>query len=403
MPCTIFEDAGPFTKKLSCNVVSFGGLFGRGGDKLSQFPICAYLKVKESADDHAAMWSPILKDFEDLAIRGVGPWKFFLLFAKSDLEVRTVSWGLPSYNGPQPCTECLADRDTSATGNPFTDLRPGASWRRTELASTEAFLARARLPLHPLLTSSFFWRGFLPLDAMHLLDCHGVTNNLGGSIIHYLVQSCHALGRNQQVRMLAINTRMADWQRGQPGISRMPPLRLSNLVENEWSCLSGPVVKAANTRALTPFLQILAQECFTSGSEYDRLVQRVVKCLCRVYELLYSAGIFFLPDELAELRRCLIRFGTAWQQLRAIASRNGLMQWHMSPKLHISQHLATQAAIMNPRYCQNYTEESCIGSTTAVWRRSAVGRYRASAQRLVLIKRVVALFIRFEGILPADE
>ena len=74
-----------------------------------------------------------------------------------------------------------------------------------------------------------------------------------------------------------------------------------------------------------------------------------------------------------------------------------------SPKVHISQHMASQVLVMNPRYCQNYTEESGIGSSTAVWRRSAVGRYRASAQRSVLLKRVAALFIRFEGILPADE
>ena len=77
VPCTLHEDAGPFTKQLSCNVVSFGCLFGRGGDTLTQFPITAYLKTKQSADDTTAMWAPILRDFEELASVGVGPWKFF--------------------------------------------------------------------------------------------------------------------------------------------------------------------------------------------------------------------------------------------------------------------------------------------------------------------------------------
>ena len=165
-----------------------------------------------------------------------------------------------------------------------------------------------------------------------------------------------------------------------------------------WTCRES----RQHSGACSFFLQ-LAEEFYSSASEHDRLVQRAARSLNKLYEIIYSAGIFLTAEEQQELRRCLVRFGTAFQQLREIASREERMQWHISPKVHISQHLAGQAAVMNPRYCQNYTEESGIGTTAAVWHRSAVGRYRASAQRLVLIKRAVALFIRFEGILPADE
>ena len=67
--------------------------------------------------------------------------------------------------------------------------------------------------------------------------------------------------------------------------------------------------------------------------------------------------------------------------------------------VHMSQHFKKQCDIMNARWCQNYLEESGIGSTAAVWRHSVVGKYRASIQRFALLKKVVALAVRFEGIL----
>ena len=44
VPLTLHEDAGPYSKKKSTNVVSFNGLFGTGGEKLCQFVICSWIK-----------------------------------------------------------------------------------------------------------------------------------------------------------------------------------------------------------------------------------------------------------------------------------------------------------------------------------------------------------------------
>ena len=45
---------------------------------------------------------------------------------------------------------------------------------------------------------------------------------------------------------------------------------------------------------------------------------------------------------------------------------------------------------------QNYTEESSVGTVAKVWAHSANGRYRRTVQRMVLLKRLVALMIRLE-------
>ena len=88
---------------------------------------------------------------------------------------------------------------------------------------------------------------------MHLLDCGGVAALVAGSVIHRLVLDCRALGMTQQARMHAINHRLHLWQRNR-GTSRMPPLKLSNLIQDGWACLTGPAIKAANTRSILPFL-----------------------------------------------------------------------------------------------------------------------------------------------------
>ena len=184
-PSPLNEDAGAFTKKKSSNVLSFSSMFGRGGEKLCQWVIASWIKDKDNKPTQAdleAIWHPILADVQELAVTGVGPWRCFLLFAKADLEARTVGWGLPLYNGPEPCTECRSNR----TNLPYTDVRADSLWRATEISRTADWIARARIPLHPLLSSSFLWRGFLPLDLMHLLDCNGVANIVGGSIIRGL-------------------------------------------------------------------------------------------------------------------------------------------------------------------------------------------------------------------------
>ena len=130
VPLTIHEDAGPASKVLSANQVSFSGLLSSGDEKLTKFIIFTALKNKGVVDDNA--WPSLIRDLEDLA-RGVrlgdDMWRFVLLFGKADEEVRVNTWGLPSYNAPnEVCSECLANRTT----RPFTDLSAAAAWRPTQ-------------------------------------------------------------------------------------------------------------------------------------------------------------------------------------------------------------------------------------------------------------------------------
>jgi len=81
VPLAIHEDAGPFSKRSSVNIISFCGLFTRAGDRQSQFPIATYIKEGPlSGDSLQSFWGPILDEFQSLASRPVGGYRFFVSF-----------------------------------------------------------------------------------------------------------------------------------------------------------------------------------------------------------------------------------------------------------------------------------------------------------------------------------
>ena len=232
------------------------------------------------------------------------------------------------------------------------------------------------------------------MDLMHVADCHGVANIIAASIIRRIAVTRTDLAPTQHERLDRINERMAAFYDRHPGSNRMPALRLVNLVKDGWSDLHGPVVKAANTRGLAPFLVELTNEFHSGADRYDVLVRRAALSLDRFYALLYGASRFLTDGQAAELRRVLARLGSSVQELRDISRARGGFEFKVSPKMHMILHMASLPANANPRFLQCYQEETHIGSITKIWHRSANGRYRATVQRMVLLKRLVATVVR---------
>ena len=161
--------------------------------------------------------------------------------------------------------------------------------------------------------------------------------------------------------------------------------------------MSGQSVKAANTRRLVPFLVELSEELYSDDrSEYDRLVKRTCKALDRFYSILYAADYFLSDVEKRALMQVLNKFSASLQQLRELARRQSVFAWQMTPKTHMINHFHCFSGVVNPRYLQNYEEESSVGTVAKVWKLSANGRYSRTVQRMVLLKRLVALMVRLE-------
>ena len=402
VPCTIHQDAGPYSKKSSCDCWSFSSLLANGNETLTKYLMATSIKLSGQKPSDRA-WSIILKDFDDLStglVKGAPVardedgtvWSFVLLFAKADQECQCVEWGLPHYGGQdEVCTECLANR----TNRPFTDLSAGAKWRQTEKMPVEFYLQRPRQPLHPLLASHYFTRWFCYLDIMHLLDCKGVAAWTFGGLLHHLLRD-DRLGPNREERLAVINSRRASWYTNRPGSHIMPKIFMASCKNNGWADLSGPAIKAAVTRGAAGFFQSLCHEFYAGDTAFDVAIRAVLDNLAAIYKLFYESPMFLSDAAVALLKRQCIDFGENYQRLRGWAKDTGQLAWPVRPKVHKMQHLPLFAAVINPVFVQCYAEESLVGTTVRVWRRSMSGRYKGVVQKTVLLKRVAGLMCNFE-------
>ena len=161
IPLVLHEDAGPITKKSSANCISIAPLLGDGNEKLSHFLCTTYIKkTRAEGVDNTPMWRDLLADLEALfsgVVAGVTiaplshnseqKWRFIVLFAKADEQVRCDDWGLPHYNAAnEVCSECRANRTTKS----WTDMRRCAAWRRTEVMNAADYKSRASIPRRPV-------------------------------------------------------------------------------------------------------------------------------------------------------------------------------------------------------------------------------------------------------------
>ena len=311
---------------------------------------------------------------------------------------------MTSYNeGDEICGYCLSNR----TGLPFTDLRETAKWRRTFPLTKEQFVARFGEPRHPLLDSGLVTQQFFRIDIMHSFDCNGLTAIVAGSVLWHLVacptdKAMRELGPTQDARLASINNKMAMYQSEHMTPSPMPRLALQNLTLSQQSasfaCLHGVVIKAANTRHLMPFVSCLAHEYLTANDPMEISALKVVDSLCKFYELIYTADMFLTTAEKRLCRDLLLRLGKHFQNAAYISRRNGGVLFYTTFKVHVCQHVAEQAFMLNPRYLQNYQDEGLVGRVAGIFKGCKSGPFRKVIQRSALTKYIVGLCLKYHGL-----
>ena len=400
IPICLHEDAGPFSKSKGCNLLQWYALNGHGGDVETRYYIFSFLKVAGApADLSAAAWDILLADFDDLAagfssedgeafapIDADHRWTLIPLFGPSDLEAQ-VSWGNTSYNGEtQICMKCLADR----TDAPHTDHSDTAAWRALRIQTEQHY--RLRLSgCHPIQRARFFTRFFSRLDTMHVFDHKGAAAIVLGGTIWALLRE-PSLGNTIQARLDRFNRELKVFNQGHTFSSKMPPLRYENIVSttlNDWVVLHGPLVKAANTRHLCPYVMLKATEHFQTGSQWHVVLVGLISTLCEMYDCMYSAGTFLSDAQHEGFSDAVLRFGHFLGHARALAHSRNLLLFQLTPKMHYVQHMPDEAKIINPVKTQCYLSESNIGKVTQVWRGSVNGPWHRVVQHTVALKVLV--------------
>jgi len=404
IPITIHEDAGPVSKVMSANCISFSSLLGDGDEKVTKFVSFTYVKKTDIQLNIHIAWAAFLNDLESLAtgyIEGAPvapsnddcPWSFISLFAKGDEECHANAWGLPHWQHAQePCSECRANRGT----RPWSDLRRGALWRDRVIANKDAYIARIRRPLRPLVESFFFSRWCCFPDLMHMMDCKGVSASVLGGVLQNLVVDVR-LGASQEARLDRVNELLVEWYNAHPGSNRLPKIHLSNLIRDDWWELNGPAIKAAITRSAVPAIRDIWRAYAQVGDANDASITAAIENLALFYEVLYAAPMFMLPTTVDRIQEICMNFGVAYLQCREHARVLNIYSWPVRMKTHRMQHVPLMCKVINPVYAQCYGEESLIGTTAKIWKRSIAGRHKAVNQRNVLLKRLCGLLVRFEG------
>ena len=65
-------------------------------------------------------------------------------------------------------------------------------------------------------------------------------------------------------------------------------------------------------------------------------------------------------------------------------------------KKYVKEHLGFYSEVFNPRYIQTSMEDFLIGTVTRVWQKAMRGNYANFAQSNVLLRRLLAVILRFE-------
>ena len=403
VPLCVHSDGAPFTKTKSCFTISFSSLLGLGDAKQTKFAICSFIKSKNERG-HWPAWQHVVDDLEALATGVVNgevvatnsdgtPWRFALLFVKSDEDVRSNEFKLAHFSGAiEVCSECLANREE----RPWTDSSRDSAWRPTERMPLETYRARIAEPHHPVVASRMFChRHFFMLDIMHLLDCNGVSSLVIGSTLMWLMADIR-LGRNRAARLERVNGERAGFYEPKPGVSRLPMLKEKCFVQSGWGELHGPAFKAAVTRHAVPFFHELVCKYCTAATPRDTCLTQTLASLVKIYDVMYQSDTFLTPEAVVDLRAACVSFGEGYMRLRELSRRSGVLAFGMKPKVHKVQHLPFMSESINPRNVQCYSEESLMGSCVKTWKGTSHGRYKGTAQKVVLIKRVTAVILRLE-------
>ena len=402
IPCSLHQDAGPYSKGKSASCVSWSSLLNCGGELETNFVAFSEVETKGVDCGCRLAWEDFLADFDALANgldKDTGEpaaqdadgtqWSFVMIFGFADCE-QLFEWGMSSHRNSVLCSLCTSNR----TDNPWSDLRSTSGWRPSAAAWDNAlFMSRCKRK-HPLM-ESHYWCVFFPrLDGMHVFDHHGTSSVIAGSTLQELVSNCVALGANQAARMSKINAEMKVYFDTHIVSSRMPPLRLKHLKLDGWGELHGPLVKAANTRHFMPFLQQLANRYLNSGSPYYTAINKLIEHANGVYHALYSSDMFLNDEQVAFLSNQVLKFGKYHMICRMHASNLGHHLFQVKPKAHYAQHIPFQSILINSRHTQCYCAESLIGKMTTIWKKSVSGPYsNRTVQRQVCVKYFMWVFI----------
>ena len=321
-------------------------------------------------------------------------WTVVVILGKADLEELTEYYKLHSYNSTtRVCAFCFADRQLL----PFNHFSKAAAWVLTLFKTTADFQDYYRqdpehhlLIGHPGVGPQFFGK-----DILHIGENRGITAGAIANCFETMLTD-HELGPSYASGLAWLNTEIAKDYKRTGEQNRLPTLTRTCIRASttDFPCLSNPGIKAANTRAILPFVTRLCIR-LDDGSELRHKRRLCIEHLNCFYEIIYSASEFLSEAESEQVQHHVFQHLKYIAQLAQDAASKEKLFWGVVPKHHYFAHIGLESDYMNPRLQQTYLDESYIGRICEVFKTLLDGKYDKCLQKNVTTKVLLGIHILF--------
>jgi len=163
-------------------------------------------------------------------------------------------------------------------------------------------------------------------------------------------------------------------------------------------------VKAAEARHLAPVAFAVWRLFYDRENEHHVLVDRVLKCVVRCYNLLAHDGCYLPPESVLPFMQNMTLLLRTSLALQRKALRLKVVEWRFLPKHHYCYHIAVEAKYQSPRLAWTYGGEDFVGKLAVLGAAARHGQRKELRAGAVCTKYTLGLQLRWvmrrDGVIP---
>ncbi|CAE7224502.1 unnamed protein product [Symbiodinium sp. CCMP2592] len=252
-------------------------------------------------------------------------------------------------------------------------VAPNSPWMHNRKSHWDAVCEMPRKS--PLLGSPFFSLAMCQLDWLHIVDI-GVALEFQGSLFHYVCLK--KLRGNLQVACREVFFMIKEYYSANNVGSQLGELK-PTMLKGKGKPYPKLRAKAAESRALVPFSEILAQAVLVPEEPFDNMLMKAASSFARCYDQLSKDS--FQPATLAQEA---FEFASRYVDLNKEAERLGMKLFKIKPKLHMFLEFS-YCCTCSPSANWCYRDEDFAGKVAmAAFPRGGANTVRALAESYFL-------------------
>ena len=310
---------------------------------------------------------------------------------QADGEYLQNEFQLKGASHEEMCFNCSANKSTL----PYNDFRPTAAWRATVVEHAGTCPTDHVISTIPGVVGESF-----KYDTLHVLE-EGLTAHVLANVLFDLVVKPGLPGtQNERLTYLFRKICALYQEQGIEASDRIRKLTLSTFCSpkgkhDQFPTLTG--VKARHCRWLVPVLEEICLEFQSTEDKYSVHRFQTVKHLNQLYTTLDCSGMHPTGEEAASFKKSMNLCLLHYSRLSVLSIQQGILQWNVTPKFHLCEHLASVFQWFNPKFYSCYAGETMVGHLSALAHSCLSGTAPYQVASKVTWRYRLALHLRIQG------